>query len=382
VWDINEKFTLTFGVRYAWDKFDAEENLFRYSEIAAGFLGPLSGGYLNMFNYNQINGGVVPDATAPGGWRGTERAVNGGFPVGLSVYRAFSRKDTKTTGRLNIDYNVSDDVLLYLSATSGYRSGGNNLVFFSATPAYDPEELIAYEFGYKMQTEDGRVQLNGSFYLYDYESIHTVATEVTPPLVVGGAFGTTTSVLPAPGAEILGAEAELTWLATDRLTVGGNFSFTPSEYTEDMFIMDTAGHEAPASLFPTDATAVLTNIKGNQLLQVPELKYTAWASYNWPNSNGSNLDLFVVYNWIDEVYYSPFQSERHKAPEYDRLDLRATWTSAGNHWKVSAFVNNVFDDVGILQVLSQGEGEFFRRSAGTTVPRLMGLEFTYALNGG
>ena len=378
VWDINEKFTLTFGVRYAWDKFVAQENLFRYSEIAAGFL-PAFG--LDLWTYNFLNGGVDFDPTAPGSWRGNERAVNGGFPVGLSVYRAFSRKDTKTTGRLNIDYNVSDDILLYLSATSGYRSGGNNLVFFSATPAYDPEELIAYEFGYKIQTEDGRVQLNGSFYLYDYEWIHTVATELTPPLLEGDAFGTTTSVLPAPGAEILGAEAELTWLASDRLTLGGNFSFTPSEYTEDMWIIDTGGHDTPASLFPTDATAVLRNINGNQLLQVPELKYTAWASYVWPNSDGSSLELFAVYNWIDEVYYSPFESEREKAGEYDRLDIRATWTSAGSNWKISAFVNNVFDDVGILQVLRQGEGEFFRRSAGTTVPRLMGLELTYALNG-
>jgi hypothetical protein len=37
----------------------------------------------------------------------------------------------------------------------------------------------------------------------------------------------------------------------------------------------------------------------------------------------------------------------------------------------------VFDDVGILQVLRNGEDEFFRQSAGTTLPRLYGMEFTY-----
>lgn len=375
VWDINDEFTLTFGIRYAEDELDAEENLFRYSEIAPGFL-PAFG--LDLFTYNLLNGGVVPDPNAPGGFSGTERAVNGGFPVALSVYRPFTRKDEEVTGRLNLDWNVTDNVLLYLSATSGYRSGGNNLVFFSATPDYDPEELVAYEFGYKTHLLDSTLQLNGSFYYYDYETIHTVATEVTPPLVPGGAPGTTTSVLEAPGAEIWGIEAEALWLATDRWTVGANFSYTPSEYTEDLFIQDPAELNTPESLFP-DVNALTQNINGNQLLQVPELKWAAWGSYRLPLSNGSNVELFGVFSYIDEVYYSPFESDAEKADSYDRLDLRATWTSADGNWVVSGFVNNVMDEVGVLQVLREGEDEFFRHSAGTTVPRLYGLEVTYSL---
>ena len=375
VWDINETFTLTVGIRYAEDEVDAEENLFRYDEIAPGFL-PAFG--LSIFSYNQINGGVVPDATVSGGWRGTEKAVNGGIPVALSVYRAFTRTDTETTGRINLDWNVTDSTLLYLSATSGYRSGGNNLVFFSATPDYDPEELLAYEFGYKTQLLDNSLQLNGSFYYYDYESIHTVATEVTPPLVAGGAPGTTTSVLPAPGAEIWGIEAEALWLASDRWTLGGNFSYTPSEYTEDLFIQDPAQVNTPESLFP-DTNKLTQNINGNQILQVPELKYTAFASYEMPLAGGSRLELFGVYSWIDEVYYSPFESEQEKAESYDRTDVRATWTSAAGNWVISGFVNNIFDDVGVLQVVREPEGEFFRHSAGTTAPRMYGLEFTYSM---
>ena len=320
----------------------------------------------------------MPDATVPGGWRGTEAAVNGGIPVALSVYRAFTRTDTETTGRINLDWNVTDSTLLYLSATSGYRSGGNNLVFFSATPDYDPEELLAYEFGYKTQLLDNSLQLNGSFYYYDYESIHTVATEVTPPLVAGGAPGTTTSVLPAPGAEILGIEAEVLWLASENWTVGGNFSYTPSEYDGDLLIQDPAQPQTPESLFP-DFNKLTQNINGNQILQVPELKYTAWASYGMELSGGSRLDFFGVYSWIDEVYYSPFESEQEKAESYDRTDVRATWTSAAGNWVISGFVNNIFDDVGVLQVVREPEGEFFRHSAGTTAPRMYGLEFTYSM---
>ena len=120
-------------------------------------------------------------------------------------------------------------------------------------------------------------------------------------------------------------------------------------------------------------------MKGNKVLQIPEGKATAWASYNLPMGEGGNLELFGVYSWISEVYYSSFEADAEKADAYDRIDLRATFSSAGGNWIVSGFVNNVLDDIGVLQVLREAEDEFYRHSAGTTVPRLYGVEFTYNL---
>jgi iron complex outermembrane receptor protein len=383
VWDINDTFTLTAGIRYASDEVTAEENLWRYSEsdltgalglYSSAFTATPSGGSA-LYDINVANGGFLTDAAgdiifdANGQPTPNSRATNGGGAFAASVYRPFFRKDTKTTGRINLDWNINDSAMMYFSATSGYRSGGYNLVFFSTTAAYDPEELIAYEIGYKTQFLNDTLQLNGSFYFYDYDTIHTVATEVSS---IGGL---STSVLEAPGAKISGIEAEALWLATDNLTLGGNFSFTPSEYTEDLFIKDTAGFDKPDSVFPGANQNV--NINGNQLLQVPEVKYTVFGSYRVAMSSGSNLNFSSTYSWVDEVYYSPFENDREKAPSYGRTDLRVNWTSADNQWVVSAFVNNVFDDVGILQVLRNGEDEFFRQSAGTTLPRLYGMEFTY-----
>ncbi len=371
VWDINEKFTLTLGLRYAEDDLTAEENLFRYSETGGG-----AGGFLGLFGglaqVNIANGGIVQDGS--GNWVPTPKATNGGIPFALSVFRPYERTDDKFTWRANLDWQVNDNAMMYFSATTGHRSGGYNLVFFSTTPTYDPEELIAYEIGYKTQWFDDTLQVNGSFYFYDYETIHTVATEVTD---LGGL---STSVLEAPGAEIYGIEAETTWLATDRVTLGGNFSFTPSEYTEDLFIKDETGVNTPSSLFP-DAPSQLQNINGNQLLQVPEFKATAWSSYSFPLAGGSSVELFATYSYIDEVYYSPFESNTERAEAYDRVDLRATFTSGNGSWIVTGFVNNVLDDVGVIQVEREGESEFFRHTATTTVPRLYGVEFTYAMGG-
>ncbi|MGA1677045.1 MAG: TonB-dependent receptor domain-containing protein, partial [Pseudomonadales bacterium] len=380
VWDINEKFTLTLGIRYAEDEVTAEENLWRYSETGAlnavgnpGFLG-LYGGLRAV---NVINGGLIEVPVTednPYGHIVTEKVTNNGIPFALSVYRPFKRSDEEFTGRINLDWNLTDDAMMYFSATSGYRSGGYSLVYFSQTPTYEPEELIAYEIGYKTQWFDGTLQLNGSFYYYDYETIHTFATEVSE---IGG---TSTSVLEAPGAEIVGVEAEVMWLATDSLTLGGNFSYTPSEYTESLRMANPSNFEAPPSLYP-EFEAITQDIKGNQLLQVPEGKVSMWASYRYPLTRGSNLELFGNWSWTDDVYFSAFESEDSMAPDYARLDLRATWTSADEQWIVSGFVNNVLDEVGVLHIAEGGEALMFRVPSQTTVPRAYGLELTYQLGG-
>ncbi|MDZ7671134.1 MAG: TonB-dependent receptor [Gammaproteobacteria bacterium] len=290
----------------------------------------------------------------------------------MSVYRPFKRTDTEWGWRVNLDHHITDDVMLYYSATKGHRSGGYNLVFFSSTPTYDPEELINYEVGMKSAWFDGTLQLNGSAYYYDYENIHTVVQEVTS---LGGASN---SVLTVPGAEVTGVEIEGTWLASDNLTIGGNFSYTPSEYTESLLASDLAGFDRPNSIFP-EQQDLLRDIKGNQLIQVPEVKSTLWGSYRFNLPGGSSLDFMASWAYTDEVFYSPFESDTEKADGYERVDTRATWTSADQKIGVSAFVNNVFDEVGVLQVLREDEAEFFRRTAGTTVPRHYGVEVSYKL---
>ena len=382
VWQVSEKVAVTAGIRYAKDELVAQENLFRYTESDLGGLIAFWGG---AFGISLANGGFEQsaEAAAAGAPFGlildqfgqptpTRKAVNGGIPIAVSLYRPFEREDTKTTFRLNMDYDITDDFMMYASVTTGHRAGGYNLVFFSKTPTYDPEELVAYEIGYKTQWLDNALQLNGSFYYYDYDNIHTVATEVNT------FFGTSTSVLPAPGAEIKGMEAELTWLATDKLTLGGNFSYTPNEYSEDLEVLDPAGFDRPASLFGP-ATS-LKNINGNQLLQVPETKANGWISWAASLPSGATLGFTTSYSWIDKVYYSPFQNEDEMADSYGRWDLRASWTSADGRMMLSGFVNNVLDEVGVLQVLRHGEEEHYRQTAGTTLPRLMGIEFTVSMN--
>ena len=370
VWDINQDFTLTFGFRWARDNLYGMENVYRYTEGNFGLLptdptaGPIPG--FSLAAYNILIGALDPVTLQP---TGAVPVRYHGLPLSLSAFREQDRSDTQVTGRLNLDYNLDDNQMMYFSVTSGYRAGGYNLVFFSETSNYDPEELIAYEIGYKGQLAEGTVQLNASAYYYDYSNIHTFGTEAS------GVGGTTTSVLEAPGAEIFGIEAELLWLATDQLTLGGNFSYTPSEYTESLMLSDETDSRHPASLF-NPLTTSQKDIKGNQLLQVAEGKATVWGTYDIPLDSGS-LQILGSFSWIDDVYYDPHESPVTMAPAYSRLDARVTWKNIAQDLVVSAFVNNITDESGIRFISRDDETNGFLQGGQLSEPRLWGVEVTY-----
>jgi iron complex outermembrane receptor protein len=378
VWDINDRFTLTFGIRYAEDDIEGEELLSQYAESNA----VMDAFGLDLLTVNVIRGAIDP-ATLQ--LTGAIEPWLDGTPIVFGAFRDVSRSDDDVTFRVNLDYNLTDDVLVYGNVTSGYRSGGFNLAFFSRTAQYDPEQLTAYELGLKGQYFDSTLQANASIYYYDYESIHTATEEACPvnetlesAQSACAVVQSTTSVQAAPGAEVTGFEIELLWLATDALTLGGNFSYTDSEYTEDFFVVDGADPSVPGSIY--DAATEndrRRSIKGNSLIQVPETKLSLYGNYEVPLASNGKLNFLANYSYVDEVNFSAFESPLDIAPEYQRIDLRATWTSPSESWVVSGFVNNVTDEIGIRQILRHGAADGYRRTAQVTEPRVYGLEVSY-----
>lgn len=377
VFDISDTLSVTFGLRWARDNLFGREDLQRYTEgpVGIGALNPGVDPNLVLLGTNIATGAIQTDAAGNplfdplGNPLFNDGAVPliTGVPISLSVGRENRRTDSDVTFRVNFDWTPTDNTLIYAGVTTGYRGGGFNLVFFSSTPTYDPEQLTSYEVGFKGTFLDGTLQLNSSIYYYDYENIQTVIFEP------GAAGGTTNSLIAVPGAELFGLESDVLYFVNDALSLGGNFSFTPSEYTADFDLINNFDASAPASLFtPEDRTI---NGNGASLVAVPEWKFSAWAQYRFGFGDSGNLDIRSSYSWIDDVYFTAFEQEADQAPSYGRWDARATWASVTGKYSVSAFVNNILDEIGIRQIEADGEELGFRRTAQVTEPRIYGLEF-------
>ena len=362
VYTFNEHFALTLGARWARDQLNGEENAATYIEDPLAI--PLTPAQLlamnegigaidangNVLNYNQLR--------------------TKGVPGSVSYWRQLDRKDDAVTGRANIDYTPNDKDLFYLSVTSGTRAGGFNLGNFSQNAKYTSEKLTAYELGYKGEIRDGTMQINAATYYYDYKDVHTPAA--SPSAYGGYSIGT----FAVPAAEVIGFDTDVLWLVNQRITLGATMSFTHSEYTDNYNVIDIYNAQIPNSLFDNTQTPI--NIKGNQMVRVPERKFDAYAQYALPLSGDKGTLTFLAdYSWIDKVYFNVFAESTDKADSYGRTDARISWLSAAANWSVSAFCNNVFDDIGTRQIEALEEEDNFRRTGTLTNPRTYGMEVQY-----
>ena len=370
VYTFNEHFALTLGARWARDQLTGEENTAYYNEdIAAGLGFTPAGGASSLAAVNLALGYLAPDGTI----LNPQRLLVNGIPGSISLWRQEERKDDDITWRVNLDWTPTDNDLIYISATKGSRAGGFNLVFFSAERTFKTESLISYELGYKGTLRDGTMQLNSALYLYDYKNVETFGTgpSLTNPA------NTSTSVFSVPSAQIVGWDTDLDWLITDNLTLGANFSYTHSEYTDNFVVNDPNDPHRPPSLF--NPAAIPIDLDGKQMLQVPEMKGGIYAQYTFQMADRGSLTFLANWSWIDQVYFSAFESEEDAAPEYQRTDVRATWISPSTAWTVAAFADNVFNEIGLRQVDHYGSSEDvnFRRSGSNTIPQAVGISVDY-----
>ncbi len=364
VYTFNEHFALTLGARWARDQLHGEENLYTYVENLGGEGGNLTPATLTAMNV--AIGALTPDGQV----LDYNNLRTAGLPVTESLWRQLYRKDDAVTGRFNIDWTPNDKDLFYFSITSGVRAGGFNLVFFSQNAKYQPENLVAYELGYKGELLDGTMQVNSALYYYDYKHVHTFGAS---PSALGG---DSVSVFAVPAAELIGFDADVLWLVNQRITLGATVSFTHSEYTKNFEMVDLYNAKRPGSLF--DPVDTPFNIKGNQMLRVPEYKADAYAQYAWPVPGDSGTVTFLVdYSYIDKVFFNVFEQPTDEAPHYNRVDGRITWLSSDSAWTVAAFCNNVFDEIGIRQIEAGDESQDFIRGGTLTNPRTFGLEVLY-----
>ncbi len=392
VYTFNEHFALTLGARWARDQLNGEENIAYYTEtgvVPLGFNaaagqpcnpaavpavpGCTAGGTVttasSLAGINQAFGYLGADGTI----LNPQRLLVAGVPSSLGLWRALERKDDDITWRVNLDYTPTDNDLIYLSATKGSRAGGFNLVYFSANRSFKTESLISYELGYKGTLRDGTMQLNSAVYYYDYKNVETFGTGPSAYNPVD----TSTSVFSVPTAMIIGWDTDLDWLITDNLTLGANFSYTHSEYTDNFTVNDPNDPNRPPSLF--DPLQIPIDLDGKQMLQVPEMKGGVYAQYTFQMADRGSLTFLANWSWIDKVYFSAFESDEDAAPSYQRTDLRATWISPSTAWTVAAFADNVFDEIGLRQVDHYGSNEDvnFRRSGSNTIPQQLGISVDY-----
>jgi hypothetical protein len=164
--------------------------------------------------------------------------------------------------KFNASYKVSSDVLVYGTASEGFRPGGANNVpgLNEALVVYDPDSLWNYEAGVKTTWLGGKLTANAAVYRIDWKNRQTSA------LTADGLYSFITN---AGKARIQGVEFEVAARPMTGLSLNGSIGFVDAKLTED---------QANANIL-VDGT---TGLDGDTLPGVPDLTASASASYTWP----------------------------------------------------------------------------------------------------
>ena len=90
-------------------------------------------------------------------------------------------KETSPSGRVALNYELSDSAQLYASVGRGFRAGGFDGTTIWSTPEAAPfenEEVWAYEAGVKFLPRGGPVQIEVAGFYYDFSNIQAGSTVV------------------------------------------------------------------------------------------------------------------------------------------------------------------------------------------------------------
>jgi outer membrane receptor protein involved in Fe transport len=88
-----------------------------------------------------------------------------------------SASNTLVNPKLTLSYKPASNVLTYATVSRGFRSGGQNDLFFTVAggqPTFDPETLTNYELGMKSDYFARRVFVDASVYTLDWRNLQEV----------------------------------------------------------------------------------------------------------------------------------------------------------------------------------------------------------------
>lgn len=406
----NEEWAIVLGLRWAEDTKAVEEVRTGYLEICGtdgcGFLDPILGGILgtpiggpsgittlaalNMlmgsgsYSLNPADPLTPTCALLDSGDCAVPIRLQG-VPISYTGTIAGEDKWSDVNFRVNLDWTPNDNTLMYFSVTTGYRAGGFSLGVVNARrtdpdtglqlpAAYDKEEVISYEIGYKGQLLDNTLSLNASAYMYQYDNYQDRVDGFDPET------GTYADVVSnAPKAVNSGFEVEALWYPTDALTLGGNYSYTKTKYDADYLTTVTDDPSLPTELFGDETTRpdlFLVNQNGSQLKKIPEQKATIWGSYLFPTSVG-DITFRANYSYTGDYFDAGFERELDRVPERTQLNMSLGWVDVNRHWSVRAFVDNVTDERNIRDITTASNTGNWRLTGAILYPRFFGIDVTY-----
>jgi len=263
-----------------------------------------------------------------------------------------------TVLKFNASYQLTRDVMLYASASQGFRPGGVNesIGLPAALGPYHSDSLWDYEIGFKTAWFDRKLIINGDIFQINWKNLQVSAS------ANDGAFGFITN---AGDVRVRGIEIESTIRPIDRLTLQASGSYTVAKLRGD-------------EVAPPGITIIGAGSDGDYVPMTPKWTLQGSAGYVFPVSDSLEVLTYADVNYMGPSWtqFDRVNAYEHRLPGYALTGLRFGLQSSDNRWGVYAFVNNVFNVLGLTSKNGGAStGGLDAINVVSVRPRTIGLNF-------
>lgn len=294
------------------------------------------------------------------------------IPLGFQVGR---RTDRSWSPRAGIEYRPTNDVMIYASATSGFKSGG----FAENNPlnTFKPEKIWSYEAGLKSTFLDRKGRFNIAFFYADYKDLQIQQ-------LVGGGLSFVRRIVNADKATIYGVDFEASIRPVDRLTLTFGGEYLKTKIGNALLCAPTL----PCTGATPPYNAGVLNPRGNVLPNAPKWSLIGNLDYNIPLANGGiNLrsDLSyrsrALFNYFGQADLA--NGAKLSQPAYVNVNGQISYKDSSG-WSIAAFGQNLTDRLvrtwmDVLSNYSSPPGPLINRGTLTGArfapPRTYGVRF-------
>jgi iron complex outermembrane receptor protein len=235
---------------------------------------------------------------------------------------AFQDSDSwdSVTPMVSLDYQISDNSMMYASVSKGFKSGGFNGRANGAADvsSFKPETVWTYEVGGKSQFLDNRMRLNYALFTSDYEDFQArVAEDISSFPVINAAE-----------LDITGAELELTWLLSASTSVYSSVGYLDSAYKK-FFDFRQPDQDRSDDIPPFS----------------PEWTFRIGMNHVVYMDNGAMLRFGINGNYTDDMYLSVDNQDVLTQDDYWVYNAYVVYDFANPAWSLSVGGKNLTDEV-------------------------------------
>jgi len=297
VWHITDRFDLTAGARYTWER---------------------KSGFFEQF---QSGPALTPTQILFGA-----QAIRNSFGPNVPRFDLITREN-KFSGLVTASYQITDDVLAYATYARGFKSGGLNLNPTNAPRVIAPERVDSFDIGLKTSLLDRRVTFNLSAFEtrirnYQSQQIDTAVAQVAYIANVGT-------------VRSRGIEADLTVRPARGLSLFASGAYIDAVYR------DFSNAPCPVEYLGLQAVC---DLSGRNLPGVSKYSGSIGGNYSMMLNSGSEVYVNGDYSYrsrYNATYNLPEDSE---VKAFGVANARIGIRSSNANWDISLYARNLFNE--------------------------------------